>query len=139
MIQRVSRKGSYTFTGVKKDLTNKFRPVFLMSTQTDMVSDGEDVVVKFEPDDELMEELFFSKVAARSNQMVPDMRRAYKPEIKGCKEVVHRDLAAEVTDDNALVMDYVPGSKLEMLRAEKLPYQLSDEHLRNTAACWRSS
>jgi len=36
-----------------------------------------------------------------------------------------------VTDDNALVMDYVPGSKLEMLRAEKLPYQLSDEQLQN--------
>jgi len=33
-----------------------------------------------------MEELFFSKVAGRSNQMVPDMRRAYKPEIKDVKK-----------------------------------------------------
>ena len=36
-----------------------------------------------------------------------------------------------MTYDSAHVMDYVPGSKLEMLRAGKLPYQLSDEHLRN--------
>jgi hypothetical protein len=132
VIQRVRRGGSYTFTAVKADLTNVYRPVFLMSTANDAFSDGEDVVVKFEELPELMTELFFSKVAAGSGQKIPDMRRASVNEVTRCKAVVLRDLKKEVNLKSALVMDFVPGRKLELLRTEEGGrYQLSGPQLSN--------
>jgi hypothetical protein len=131
VIQRVRRGGSYKFIWMQRDLTNKFRPVYLMVTARDGFSHGEDVVVKFEPEDELMDELFFSKAAGRSDQMVPDMRRANQTEVKRCKKILTLfDINVKYND--ALIMDFVPGSKLEGLRAPvPAPYQLSAQQLRN--------
>src|SRR5215469_6750101 len=41
VIQRVRRGGSYTFIWLKQVLTNRFRPVFLMTTARDGFSAGE--------------------------------------------------------------------------------------------------
>lgn len=132
VIQRVRRGGSYDFIWLQAVLTNVYRPVYLMATARDGFSQGENVVVKFEDEDELMAELFFSKVAARSNQMIPDMRRMNKTEVARCKDILTLyDIQVEKYN-NALVMDYIPGKKLESLRASGgAPYQLSDQQLRN--------